>query len=123
MALRVRVGPLGPDAAWAGANQGPRRTDLRRVGACRPTVGWAWVCVPGSGLLLVVLWGCCLCQGLEPIDTILLKRDGRLTGEAFVLLPGNMQVDLALQKNRSYMGRRYIEIYKAKKAVGGEHVA
>ncbi|KAJ9528187.1 hypothetical protein QJQ45_014178 [Haematococcus lacustris] len=55
------------------------------------------------------------CQGVEPIDMVLVKRDGRLTGEAFVVLSSPMQIEMALAKNRSYMGRRYIEIYKAKK--------
>lgn len=49
---------------------------------------------------------------------ILVKRDGRLTGEAFVVLSGPMHVEHALSKNRSYMGRRYIEIFRAKKLVG-----
>lgn len=53
--------------------------------------------------------------GVEPIDMVLVKRDGRLTGEAFVVLSSPMQIEMALAKNRSYMGRRYIEIYKAKK--------
>jgi heterogeneous nuclear ribonucleoprotein F/H len=56
-------------------------------------------------------------QGVEPIDVVLVKRDGRLTGEAFVVLSGPMHVEHALSKNRSYMGRRYIEIFRAKKQV------
>lgn len=61
--------------------------------------------------------GGCVFQGVEPIDIVLVKRDGRLTGEAFVVLAGPMHVDVALSKNRSYMGRRYIEIYAARKMV------
>uniref|UniRef100_A0A7S0S406 RRM domain-containing protein n=1 Tax=Chlamydomonas leiostraca TaxID=1034604 RepID=A0A7S0S406_9CHLO len=53
--------------------------------------------------------------GCEPIDVVLVKRDGRLTGEAYVVLSNGMHVEMALSKNRSYMGRRYIEIYRAKK--------
>lgn len=48
---------------------------------------------------------------------VLTKRDGRLTGEALVLLSNPMHVDLALAKDRSYLGRRYIEIAHAKKPV------
>ncbi|KAF5827170.1 putative heterogeneous nuclear ribonucleoprotein [Dunaliella salina] len=53
--------------------------------------------------------------GVEPIDVVLCKRDGRLTGEAFVVLSNPMHVEMALAKNRTYLGRRYIEIYRAKK--------
>jgi hypothetical protein len=55
---------------------------------------------------------------VEPIDVVFCKRDGRLTGEAFVVLSNPMHVDVALSKNRTYLGRRYVEIYRAKKQVG-----
>lgn len=51
---------------------------------------------------------------------VLVKRDGRLTGEAYVVLSNAMHVEMALSKNRSYMGRRYIEIYRAKKSVSDD---
>lgn len=47
----------------------------------------------------------------------MVKRDGRFSGEAYVVLGSPMAVDMALTKNKSYMGRRYIEIFKAKKLV------
>lgn len=47
----------------------------------------------------------------------MVKRDGRFSGEAYVVLGSPMQVDMVLMKNKSYMGRRYIEIFRAKKLV------
>lgn len=36
-----------------------------------------------------------------------------------MVLSNPMHVEMALSKNRTYLGRRYIEIYRAKKSVGG----
>lgn len=49
-------------------------------------------------------------QGLDPVDVLIVRRDGRTTGEAYVLFGNPMQMDFALQKNRQSMGRRYIEV-------------
>lgn len=54
-------------------------------------------------------------QGLEPVDVLIVRRDGRTTGEAYVLFGNPMQMDYALQKNRQSMGRRYIEVFRSKK--------
>lgn len=54
-------------------------------------------------------------QGLEPVDVVLVRRDSRNTGEAYVLFGTAMQMDFALQKNRHSMGRRYVEVFRAKK--------
>ncbi len=51
------------------------------------------------------------------MDILMVKRDGRLSGEAFVVLSSPMHVEVALSKNRTYLGRRYIEVYRAKKVV------
>eukprot|EP00803_Ostreobium_quekettii_P005872 evm.model.scf_2585.2 EVM.evm.TU.scf_2585.2 scf_2585:12737-19061(-) len=53
--------------------------------------------------------------GGEPVDILTIKRDGRFTGEAFVVFGSPMQVEMALSKNKGYMGRRYIEVFRAKK--------
>jgi heterogeneous nuclear ribonucleoprotein F/H len=53
----------------------------------------------------------------------MVRRDGRLSGEAFVVLALGVHVELALSKNRSYLGRRYIEVYRAKKAVRARSLA
>ena len=55
------------------------------------------------------------------MDILMVRRDGRLTGEAFVILSSPMHVELALSKNRTYLGRRYIEVYRCKKQVGCCH--
>lgn len=54
--------------------------------------------------------------GCDPVDILMVRRDGRLSGEAFIVLSSPMHVDLALSKNRSYLGRRYVEVYRAKKS-------
>lgn len=53
--------------------------------------------------------------GCDPVDILLIKRDGRFSGEAFVLLGSPMHVEMAMAKNKTYMGRRYIEVFRAKK--------
>jgi hypothetical protein len=47
----------------------------------------------------------------------MVRRDGRLSGEAYLVLSSPMHVEVGLSKNRTYLGRRYIEVYRAKKAV------
>ena len=53
------------------------------------------------------------------MDILMVRRDGRLSGEAYIVLSMPMHVELALSKNRTYLGRRYIEVYRAKKTVRG----
>eukprot|EP00873_Tetraselmis_striata_P007925 jgi/Tetstr1/428189/TSEL_018240.t1 len=57
----------------------------------------------------------CMFLGCEPVDILMVKRNGRFSGEAFVLLGTPLQVDYALQKNKMNMGRRYIEVFGAKR--------
>ena len=57
-------------------------------------------------------------QGFEPLDIVTVKRDGRFSGEAFVVVGSTSQVQAAVDKNKSYMGRRYVEVFRAKKLVG-----
>jgi len=47
----------------------------------------------------------------------MMKRDGRFSGEAFVVLGSTLQIQMAVDKNKSYMGRRYVEVFRAKKLV------
>ena len=54
---------------------------------------------------------------MECLDIVMVKRHGRFSGESYVVLPGVPPLDFALQKNRSYMGKRYVEVFKAKKMV------
>lgn len=51
------------------------------------------------------------------MDILLVKRDGRFSGEAFVVLGSPLQIQMAVDKNKSYMGRRYVEVFRAKKLV------
>ena len=53
--------------------------------------------------------------GLDVVDVLLVRKNGRFSGEAFVVFGAPMQVDYALQKNRHNMGRRYIEVFRSKK--------
>ena len=56
-------------------------------------------------------------QALDPIvDVLLVRQNGRLTGESYVLLTSTLHVDLSLAKNKSYLGRRYVEVFRARKA-------
>lgn len=46
-----------------------------------------------------------------------MRRGQRSTGEAFVLLRMPIQVELVLRKNKTYIGKRYVEVTLAKKLV------
>ena len=62
--------------------------------------------------------GLCSCgQGGHPVDVLVVKKEGRTTGEAYVVYATDVEVDMALAKNKGYMGRRYVEVFKAKKLV------
>ncbi|KAL5982012.1 hypothetical protein ACLOJK_016080 [Asimina triloba] len=54
-------------------------------------------------------------QGLDIIDVLFIHKNGRFSGEAFCVLGYPLQVDLALQRNRQNMGRRYIEVFRSKR--------
>ena len=47
----------------------------------------------------------------------MVKRDGRFSGEAFAVLASVAEVQAALDKNKSYLGRRYVEVFRATKLV------
>lgn len=53
--------------------------------------------------------------GLDLVDVLLVRKQGRFSGEAYVVFGAPMQVDFALQRNRQNMGRRYIEVFRCKK--------
>ncbi|KAH6797029.1 RNA-binding family protein [Perilla frutescens var. hirtella] len=53
--------------------------------------------------------------GLDIVDVFLVNKDGRFSGEAFVVFARHMQAELALQKDRQNMGRRYVEVFRCKK--------
>lgn len=53
--------------------------------------------------------------GLDVVDCLLVHKNGRFSGEAFVVFSSPMQGEFALQRNRQNMGRRYIEVFQSKK--------
>ena len=52
------------------------------------------------------------------MDIVMVKRDGRFSGEAFVVLGSLQLVDAAMTKHRQFIGQRFIEIFPAQKRVG-----
>ncbi|CAI9780854.1 unnamed protein product [Fraxinus pennsylvanica] len=53
--------------------------------------------------------------GLDIVDVFLVNKDGRFSGEGFVVFAGPMQAELALQRDRQNMGRRYVEVFRCKR--------
>ncbi|KAF2312501.1 hypothetical protein GH714_034891 [Hevea brasiliensis] len=53
--------------------------------------------------------------GLDIVDVLLVNKNGRFSGEAFVVFAGSMQVEFALQRDRQNMGRRYVEVFRCKR--------
>lgn len=53
--------------------------------------------------------------GLDIVDCLLVNKNGRFTGEAFVVFPTAMQTESGLHHNRQNMGRRYVEVFRCKK--------
>lgn len=53
--------------------------------------------------------------GLDIVDVLLVNKSGRFSGEAFVVFAGPMQAELALQRDRQNMGRRYVEVFRCRK--------
>lgn len=48
---------------------------------------------------------------------LLTRKGGRPSGEAFVVLASAFQLEAALGRNKSYLGRRYVEVFKSHKHV------
>lgn len=53
--------------------------------------------------------------GLDIVDCLLVNKNGRFSGEAFVVFSSPMQAEFALQRDRQNMGRRYIEVFRCNK--------
>lgn len=53
--------------------------------------------------------------GLDVVDVLLVNKNGRFSGEAFVVFASAMQTEFALQRDRQNMGRRYVEVFRCKK--------
>ncbi|GAB2282491.1 hypothetical protein Dimus_017034 [Dionaea muscipula] len=54
-------------------------------------------------------------SGLDIVDVLLVNKSGRFSGDAFVVFASPVQADLALQRDRQSMGRRYVEVFRCKK--------
>ncbi|CAA7399596.1 unnamed protein product [Spirodela intermedia] len=54
-------------------------------------------------------------SGLDVVDCLLTNKSGRFSGEAFVLFAAPVHAELALQRDRLNMGRRYVEVFRCKK--------
>ncbi|KAK1261879.1 hypothetical protein QJS04_geneDACA001385 [Acorus gramineus] len=53
--------------------------------------------------------------GLDVVDILLIHKNERFTGEAFVLFASHFQAEIALQRNHQNMGRRYVEVFRSTK--------
>eukprot|EP00252_Welwitschia_mirabilis_P013501 TRINITY_DN2969_c0_g1_i1.p1 TRINITY_DN2969_c0_g1~~TRINITY_DN2969_c0_g1_i1.p1 ORF type:complete len:264 (-),score=28.74 TRINITY_DN2969_c0_g1_i1:147-938(-) len=53
--------------------------------------------------------------GLNIVDVLLLHKNDRFSGEAFCVFGSPMHVEYAIRKDHHNMGRRYIEVFRAKK--------
>ncbi|XP_076887768.1 uncharacterized protein LOC143538010 [Bidens hawaiensis] len=53
--------------------------------------------------------------GLEIVDVLMVNKTGRFSGEAFFVFSRPVQADIAVQKDRHNMGRRYVEVFKCNK--------
>jgi len=54
--------------------------------------------------------------GLNVIDVLLDRtRTGRLSGEAYIILKDPSEAEVAMQKNKQYLGGRYIEVFGSNK--------
>lgn len=51
----------------------------------------------------------------------MVQRGGRFSGEAYVLLGSAMQLEMAVQKNRQHIGKRYVEVFPCRKLVRPLH--
>lgn len=59
-------------------------------------------------------------QGFVILDVVLVgtcqNNDGVVSGEAFVVFANPLDFQMALQRDRLHMGRRYIEVFQGKRA-------
>jgi hypothetical protein len=51
------------------------------------------------------------------VDYFCVNREGRFAGEAFMVLCSEQQVEAALAKHKSYIGKRYVEVFRARRSV------
>lgn len=105
------MGPgMRPPGPAPGYDQGPPR-GWHNMGP-----GGRFACVRLRGLPFGVNEGdVAMFLGVDPVDILMTSRDGRSSGEAFVVLSHPGEVGVALSKNKAYMGSRYVEVFEARK--------
>ncbi|XP_078439924.1 uncharacterized protein LOC144710125 [Wolffia australiana] len=54
-------------------------------------------------------------SGLDIVDCLLTHKAGRFSGESYVVFATPLHAELALQRDRLNMGRRYVEVFRCKK--------
>lgn len=54
-------------------------------------------------------------SGLDVLDCLLTNKNGRFSGEAFVVFASPMQAEFALERDQQNMGRRYVEVFRCRK--------
>uniref|UniRef100_A0A8C4NK57 RRM domain-containing protein n=1 Tax=Eptatretus burgeri TaxID=7764 RepID=A0A8C4NK57_EPTBU len=74
--------------------------------------GLPWSCSADD--VIKFLAGCNVSKGAGSVS--FTTRDGRPTGEAFVELESEEDVQRAMEKDRKTMGHRYIEVFQAKES-------
>lgn len=55
-------------------------------------------------------------NGITVLDVIFFVKEGKTTGEAVVLFSSMPHYEAGLQRNHQHMGRRYVEVFQAKRA-------
>lgn len=65
---------------------------------------------------LVSFFAMCRVKGGKDGVHITYLSDGRPSGEAFIVFETRNDMEKALNKNREYMGNRYVEIFEAQKS-------
>jgi heterogeneous nuclear ribonucleoprotein F/H len=63
-------------------------------------------------------------QGLSIIEDsvqLVVRPDGRLTGEAFVAFPSPADADCAMARNGNNMGSRYVELFPSSPEEAASH--
>jgi hypothetical protein len=60
--------------------------------------------------------------GLDIVDVLLVNKSGQFSGEVFNCFAGSMQVEIAMQRDRQNMGRRYHYKKNCFSPIAGRHV-
>ncbi|GJP56281.1 hypothetical protein CLOM_g15350 [Closterium sp. NIES-68] len=98
----MHMGGGGGGGGFGGGGGGPRGLPVVKLR------GLPFACEEGDV--------CEFFAGLDVADVLFLRRDLRFAGEALVVFANPIHAELSLQRNRMSMGRRYVEIFRCKRA-------